>query len=193
MTKQLRILHLEPNDADAKLVSAALVRSHGHFVVERVADFREFAMSLRESEPGVVLSDHTHPHTDAVAVLDEVRAVRPCVPLIVVAAASDPRDTIACVRAGVADVVPKYDLPRLVHSIESALISRVALEKLSPRQIEVLRLVAEGHSTPEIARRLTLSIKTVETHRGEVMKRLGIHDVVRLVRYAVRQGIVALP
>jgi DNA-binding CsgD family transcriptional regulator len=51
--------------------------------------------------------------------------------------------------------------------------------------------VADGHSTREIARRLKLSVKTVETHRGDMMKRLGMHDVVALVRYAVRVGLVA--
>jgi DNA-binding NarL/FixJ family response regulator len=52
--------------------------------------------------------------------------------------------------------------------------------------------LAEGHATREIARRLKLSVKTVETHRAEVMKRLGIHDLARLVRYAVRVGLVSL-
>jgi DNA-binding NarL/FixJ family response regulator len=56
--------------------------------------------------------------------------------------------------------------------------------------VEVLREVAEGHTTADIAHWLGLSIKTVETHRSELMKRLGIHDVVGLVRYAVRVGLV---
>ena len=51
--------------------------------------------------------------------------------------------------------------------------------------------MAEGLTTPEIARRLSLSSKTVETHRGEIMKRVGIHDIVGLVRYAVRVGLVS--
>ncbi len=59
-----------------------------------------------------------------------------------------------------------------------------------PRQIEVLRFVAEGHTNREVARRLQLSVKTVESHRGEVMKRLGVHDVAGVVRYAVRVGLV---
>jgi len=62
--------------------------------------------------------------------------------------------------------------------------------KLSPRQREVLQLIAEGHSTKEIAHRLALSVKTVETHRAELMVRLGIRDVAGLVRYAVRTGLV---
>jgi len=63
---------------------------------------------------------------------------------------------------------------------------------LSPRQREVLQLVAEGLSTKEIARRLDLSIKTVETHRSQLMKQLDIHEVAGLVRYALRTGLVSI-
>jgi DNA-binding NarL/FixJ family response regulator len=63
-------------------------------------------------------------------------------------------------------------------------------EILSPRQREILQLIAEGRSTKEIAAHLDLSIKTVETHRTELMERLGIHGVAGLVRYAIRTGIV---
>jgi two-component system, NarL family, response regulator LiaR len=55
----------------------------------------------------------------------------------------------------------------------------------------VLQLIAAGNSTREVARRLRLSVKTVETHRAQVMKRLDIHDLASLVRYAVRVGIVS--
>lgn len=65
------------------------------------------------------------------------------------------------------------------------------LRDLTSRQREVLQLIAEGHSTKEIAYKLGLSIKTVETHRGELMNRLNIHDVAGLVRYAIRTGLVA--
>ncbi len=62
---------------------------------------------------------------------------------------------------------------------------------LTPRQQEVLRLLAEGKSTKEIAFLLDLSIKTIETHRAQIMERLDVHDLAGLVRYAVRNGIVA--
>ena len=64
------------------------------------------------------------------------------------------------------------------------------LHELTPRQREILQLIAEGHSTKAIAQRLDLSIKTVETHRTDLMNRLGIHDVAGLVRYAIRIGLV---
>ena len=65
-----------------------------------------------------------------------------------------------------------------------------AAEVLTARQREVLRLVAGGKSTKEIAFDLNLSVKTVETHRAQIMERLGIRDVAGLVRYALRTGLV---
>ena len=62
---------------------------------------------------------------------------------------------------------------------------------LTPRQREILQLVAEGKSTKEIAAKLDLSVKTVETHRAQIMDRLDIHDVAGLVRYAIRLGLVS--
>jgi DNA-binding NarL/FixJ family response regulator len=61
---------------------------------------------------------------------------------------------------------------------------------LTPRQTEILHLIAEGHTTQEIAQALTISAKTVETHRAQLMQRLGIYDIAGLVRYAVRTGII---
>ena len=64
-------------------------------------------------------------------------------------------------------------------------------ELLTPRQREVLQLIAEGQSTKEIARRLELSVKTVDTHRSQLMQQLNIHEVAGLVRYAIRAGLVS--
>ncbi|MDH4088735.1 MAG: response regulator transcription factor [Nitrospira sp.] len=64
------------------------------------------------------------------------------------------------------------------------------LAKLSQRQREILQLVAEGQTTKDIAQRLNLSVKTVETHRSQLMERLDIHDVPGLVRFAMRVGVI---
>lgn len=61
---------------------------------------------------------------------------------------------------------------------------------LTARQREILQLIAEGNTTKEIASKLDLSIKTVETHRSQIMDRLNIRDIAGLVRYAIRSGIV---
>jgi DNA-binding NarL/FixJ family response regulator len=63
--------------------------------------------------------------------------------------------------------------------------------QLTPRQREVLQLIAEGHSTKEIARRLDLSVKTVDTHRSQLMRQLDIHEVAGLVRHAMRIGLIS--
>jgi len=63
-------------------------------------------------------------------------------------------------------------------------------ELLTPRQMEILSMIAAGHNTKEIAYQLKLSIKTVETHRAQLMDRLDIHDIAGLVRYAIRTGLI---
>ncbi len=76
----------------------------------------------------------------------------------------------------------------------SGFIERVsakdAAPELTPRQTEVLQLVAEGHSTKQIAMKLHISVKTVETHRMTLMNALDIHDIAGLVRYAIRTGLI---
>ena len=121
-----------------------------------------------------------------------MRELSPTTPLIVVTESLNGDKSVAFVRAGVEDLVLKRNLGRLAASIENAVSLRQPLEKLTRRQLEVLKLVAEGRRTREIAKQLRLSEKTVESHRGEVMKRLGLHDVVSLVHYAVRVGLISM-
>jgi DNA-binding NarL/FixJ family response regulator len=64
------------------------------------------------------------------------------------------------------------------------------VDELTPRQREILQLIAEGHTTKQIARRLHIGVKTVETHRAQLMERLDIHNIAGLVRYAIRSGII---
>jgi len=64
------------------------------------------------------------------------------------------------------------------------------LSALTPREVEVLTLVAEGCTNQEIANRLVLSIKTVQAHRANVMEKLGLHDITHLVRFAIRHGLI---
>jgi DNA-binding NarL/FixJ family response regulator len=190
LTKTLRILLVEDDARDAELIEEQLRRTGMKATLQRVDTEKGFASGLREFAPDVVLSDHSLAQFNAKAALKVLRAVRPTTPLIVVSGLIDGQTVVACVRAGAEDILLKDHLARLGSAIEAALSVRRRIRKLSPRQLEVLRQVAEGHTTADIARRLGLSVKTVETHRSELMKRLGIHDVVGLVRYAVRIGLV---
>lgn len=190
MTKSLRVLLLELSDADSELIKHELSRAEMAVVTRKVDGEDEFVSALPEFAPDIVLSDHTPAQFDACAALRLLRRLRPITPLIIVSGSLNGEQTVACVRAGVEDVILRAYINRLPGSISSAVSIRRPLHRLTPRQIEVLRMVAEGRRTREIAIELQLSVKTVESHRGEVMKRLGIHDVVSLVRYAARVGLI---
>jgi DNA-binding NarL/FixJ family response regulator len=94
----------------------------------------------------------------------------------------------ALIRAYVASPEPAthslYD-----HDIVTSSLSQV-LHVLTPRELEVLKLVAEGRTNQEIADQLTLSIKTVQTHRANVMEKLDLRDITHLVRFAIRHGLI---
>jgi DNA-binding NarL/FixJ family response regulator len=92
---------------------------------------------------------------------------------------------------GVASVVVE-DYAQRVNSAANAQSQPPALARLSPREREVLQLVAEGQSTKQIAATLGLSVKTIETHRHQVMDKLGIYTLAGLIRLAFREGLVPL-
>jgi DNA-binding NarL/FixJ family response regulator len=186
----LRILHLEDDPADAEEVQRVLTRAGLSGTFQRVNTKEDFIRALAEFQPDVVLCDHALEHFGARAALEYLRASRLTTPLIVVTGALTEQLVVDYVRAGVADYVSKASLDRLAPAIEAAVSSRQALDRLTPRQSEVLRLIAEGHSTGDIARKLEVSIKTVESHRMALMDRLGIHDLAGLIRFAIHVGLV---
>jgi DNA-binding NarL/FixJ family response regulator len=191
VVKPVRVLILEDSAADAELIRHALLRSGLPTVTEQVDTEHTFASAIRDFAPDVVLSDHSLGAFDAQSALSLLHRVRPTTPLILVTGAVNSDTTVACIRAGAEDLITKANLSRLAASITNAVQLRRPLQKLTPRQIEVLRMVAEGHRTRGIAVHLKLSVKTVESHRGEIMKRLEIHDVAGLVRYALRVRLVS--
>jgi DNA-binding NarL/FixJ family response regulator len=192
LKKPLRILLLEDSEADAELIRRELGRSGLPAVTERVDSEPAFTSALRDFAPNVVISDHSLGQFNAQSALALLRKVRPATPLIIVSGSLNGERTVACLRAGAEDVIIMENLNRLAASITHAVHLRRPLDKLTPRQIEVLQMVAEGYRTREIAAHLQLSVKTIESHRGEIMKRLEIHEVVGLVRYAMRVGLVAI-
>ena len=104
-----------------------------------------------------------------------------------------PEETIQ----GLDEVRRAENVPTIAALIESALERFLrkrralpAAPALTPRQREVLRLIAEGKRTKEIARTLDISVKTVEMHRGQLMKVLDLRNVADLVRYAIRAGLI---
>jgi DNA-binding NarL/FixJ family response regulator len=187
----IRILMLEGSAAEAELIRHELNRSALQSLIERVDSEEAFSAAVRNFAPDVVLSDHSLGQFNSSAAQTMVREMRPTVPFIIVTGEITGAQSVAAIRAGAEDLVLKANVGRLAASITEALAVRQPLHKLTNRQVQVLRLVAEGHRTRDIAKQLGLSVKTVESHRGEIMKRLKMHDVVSLVRYAMRVGLVS--
>jgi DNA-binding NarL/FixJ family response regulator len=139
-----------------------------------------------------------------------VCASSPKTRVIILSMNSTPEYVLQSLRAGAAGYLLKDDGPAVLEAAiravargENYLCSGVSkyvvsgyvhrdrgVERLTPRQREVLQLIAEGATTKQMARKLGISAKTVETHRSQLMQALDIHDVAGLVRYAIRMGLI---
>jgi DNA-binding NarL/FixJ family response regulator len=158
---------------------------------QRVDSEGAFLYALRNFAPEVVLVASALPTFNAKTALQLVQAHHPSAAVILVSETFDEQTTVSCLRAGAENVLIQNNLSRLGPAIQRALAVRQPLRKLSRRQLQVLRLVTEGLTSREIAAGLGLSLKTVETHRGAGMRRLGVEDIAGLVRYAVRVGLIS--
>jgi DNA-binding NarL/FixJ family response regulator len=96
----------------------------------------------------------------------------------------------ALVRIYTADAAPAAAQQQEQRPSQATELPGLARKVLTPREIEVLTLVAAGHTNQEIADQLVLSIKTVQAHRASVMEKLALHDITHLVRFAIRHGLI---
>jgi DNA-binding NarL/FixJ family response regulator len=186
----LRVLLLEDDPRDAELIVHAVQDAAAGSAVRLVDSRTEFVRALAEFAPDIILSDHAVADFNVLDAFRLAQSRAPGSPFILVSGQFEQLAS-ECLQAGAADFVPKSELSRLGPAMASALSLRAPLRSLSRRQRQVLQLLATGCSTREIALDLHLSIKTVETHRAQLMSRLDIHDLPGLVRYAVRVGIVS--
>lgn len=184
------MLVLHRDASGATKIAEVLQRSGLVPAVRSVAGESEFVRALGDFAPDVVLADHAGEPFDAAAAARALLLARPGTPLIMLTEQLDEAAAVRALRSGIEDIVNLERLDRLPAAVEAALAVRRKLQLLSPRQLAVLQSVALGLTTREIARRMKISIKTVETHRSALMKRLDMHEVATLVRYAVRVGLV---
>lgn len=184
-----RILLLESDQRDADRVAQALGGNGNRTEILRVDNESAFVDALDSFEPDVVLSGSLAGLSTRDA-LEMSRQRHPEVPFVLLADSLD-RRVVESLRAGAADFVSKQELEKLPSAVDTALAQRAPLRRLSRRQREVFRLLASGVTMRDIASQLGLSRKTVETHRAQVMARLGARHVPELVRLAIRLGIVS--
>jgi len=200
----------------------ALVRAGIRALVEQIPEVEVVAEAedphqslrlIREHHPDILLLDVILPSVTAVESLKEIVTSFPRVRVIVLTLQENEAYAVQAFRAGATGYLPKSsaraELEKAIRAVangqnylasqlsQQAVLKylkdpRAILSELTARQREVLKMIAEGHATKEIAKRLNISVKTVETHRAQIMERLDIHDVVGLVRYALRIGLVRL-
>jgi len=188
--------------------------------VVEAGDGQEALTVLRETKPDLALIDIAMPGLNGLELAARVSREAPGTRLVILSMHGTPAHVAQALRAGVsgyllkdaaADELPvllravmrgeTYLSPAISKQVVDGYLGRTAapanpgdgaaLDVLTSRQREILQLVAEGKSTKEVAQLLDVSAKTVETHRGQIMERLGIHDLAGLVRYAIRTGLVS--
>ncbi|MEQ1803939.1 MAG: response regulator transcription factor [Burkholderiaceae bacterium] len=182
-------------------------------VVAEAGDGFEALRQIALHEPAIALLDVSMPGMSGLEVLREVRARHPQTKVLVLSMYDNQEYVTEAIQAGAAGYLLKdcavdelaramaavargetYLSPSVSHQLVRAIThpsGSLADSPLTPRQEEILRLVAGGGSSREIAQQLGLSVKTVETHRAQIMDRLAIHDLAGLVRYAVRTGLIS--
>jgi DNA-binding NarL/FixJ family response regulator len=179
-------------------------------VVAEAEDGVEAVEQVIQHRPDVAVLDVSMPRMTGLQATHEIKQQAPDTQVLILSMHDDERYLFEALRAGAAGYVLKraadQDLvdavraagrgePFLTASAQQTLI-RDFLERgdqraeLTPREQEVVKLIAEAHTNKEIAEILHLSEKTVESHRGRVLQKLGMRDRVELVRYAIRQGLV---
>ena len=194
-----------------------LIEDDGAFeVVGEAGNGREGIRLARQLQPQIVIMDVAMSELNGIEATRQLLTVQPEVRVLALSMHSDSRFVKQMLEAGALGYLLKDDaFEEIVTALRALVAGRMyvspqasggilqdlALGQLSgdgdtspltAREKETLQLIAEGHSTAEIAERLFVSVKTVETHRKKIMDKLDMHSIAELTKYAIRQGITSL-
>ena len=206
----LRVLLADVHALVRAGMRALLAELPGIEVVAETGDGREALRLVRERKPDIALLDISMPELNGLEVVGRIAHDHPNTRAIILSMHGDDESVRRALVAGAAGYLLKNSdrrelelalravargdtwlSPSVTKRVVATYMQGASPDAvLTPRQREVLQLVAEGHSNKEIASRLNVALKTVETHRTELMDRLGIRGVASLVRYAIQVGLV---
>lgn len=212
---QIRVLLSDQHALVRAGIRALLERIDEVKVVAEGAGGQQTLELIKAFNPNILLLDITMPGFSGLELLKEIVDKFPGMRVIVLTLHDNEEYAALALLAGAAGFISKSGASNELELAIKAVargedylateISKQATPKylrgavsgtfptvLTARQREVLQMIAEGHATKEIARRLNISVKTVETHRAQTMDRLNIHDVVGLARYAIKIGLVEI-
>jgi two-component system response regulator NreC len=188
----------------------ALLEQAGMAVIGEASDGPEALRIAHEQHPDVAVLDIGMPHLNGIETARRLREALPQTKIILLTMHTEDPYVLEAVQAGAVGYVLKtqatldlvqairdvlqgeiYLSPRVSRTVVTAYLTRSDLppDPLTSREREILQLIAEGETTKEIAWRLGLSAKTVESHRIRLMRKLDIHETATLVRYAIRRGL----
>jgi DNA-binding NarL/FixJ family response regulator len=213
--KPIRVLLVDDHPVVRKGLSSYLSHFGQVSIIGEASDGQEALRKARELSPDLVLMDIDMPRMNGLTAADTLRKENPKIKVLVLSMHSDTDNVLRILQSGARGFVlkqaPTDDLIRAIESINagetffSPDVARVAVNqfvrgsgegpqtsKVSNREREVLIAIAEGLSNKEIACRLGVGVRTIETHRERIMRKLNIHSVAGLTKFAIAKGLIAL-
>jgi len=214
---ECRIIIVDDHDVVRHGLRALLEAQAGWQVVDEARDGREAIDKVRRTKPDVVVMDFSMPGLNGLEATRQILRAHPVTEVLVLTMHESEQIAREALSAGARGYVLKSDAGRdLVNAVESLRVhkpyftprvsqmvlegylksgltdgrGREPREVLTPREREIVQLLAEGKSNKEVAASLGISAKTTETHRANIMRKLNLHSVSDLVRYAVRNKMV---
>ena len=211
----IRVLIVDDHPVVRKGLSACLSRLKDVMIIGEAADGQEALRRAKELAPDIVLMDIDMPNMNGLTATELLVKENPAAKVLVLSMHSHTDYVIRILQSGARGFVLKEASPdELLQAIEtvhreetffSPEVARVALNQfvrgndgapqalISNREREVLIAIAEGLSNKEIASRLDVGVRTVETHRERIMRKLNIHSIAGLTKYAIHKGLISLP
>jgi DNA-binding NarL/FixJ family response regulator len=205
---KIRIVLADDHDLVRSGNKALLSMIDGVEVIAEARDGRELVALVEDLMPDVVMTDISMPGMDGITAISEIHGKHPQVRMLVLSM----YDTVDFVKRAVANGAcgylmkdaPPFELEQAVRSVMAtgsyfspAIAQRLLQpseptvdDELTHRQVEILKLIAQGRASKEIAYELGLSPKTVDVHRARIMERLRLNDIASLTLYAVRKGLI---
>jgi RNA polymerase sigma factor (sigma-70 family) len=213
---QIRILLADDHTIIRSGLRLLLEQQPDFKVVAEAGDGREAVELVSRHHPDVTVLDIGMPQLNGIEATQQIASREPRTQVVILSMHSDEGYVLRALKAGARAYILKNsadaDLIRAVRSVSegksffSPVISKMLLEDyirqirdkevedsydlLTPREREILQLLAEGKTNKEVAKILNLSLYTVETHRGNILEKLNLHGVPELILYAVRKGII---
>jgi two-component system response regulator NreC len=215
--RKIRIVLADDHKLMRSGLRVLLEQQQDFAVVGEASDGREAVTLVSSQKPDVLVMDIGMPNLNGIEAAAQITQNHPEISVVMLSMHSDESYVLRALKAGAKGYLLKdsaeTDLIRAVHSVAegksffSPAVSKVLLndyvrklkrsgtedpyDLLTPREREVLQLVAEGKSNKDVAQLLNLSVYTVETHRSNIMEKLNLHGVPELILYAVRKGIIS--